>query len=97
MRDMIKMPKFDIGCLNSIDIVKLTCDMIDRFHCHNKNVDVYYEMFNYQELRQKLICSELDAIVTLYFDVKNQAIYIRRLLVPFPTTFSQSLGKDGEI
>jgi DNA-binding transcriptional LysR family regulator len=97
MRDMIKMPKFDIGCLNSIDIVKLTCDMIDRFHCHNKNVDVYYEMFNYQELRQKLLCSELDAIVTLYFDVKNQANIHSKVIGSLSNYFffPKAWGKDG--
>lgn len=72
MRDMIKAPKFNIGCLNSADIVELTCDAVDRFHGNNKNVDVYYEMFNYHELRENLICGDLDAIFTLYFDVKDQ-------------------------
>jgi DNA-binding transcriptional LysR family regulator len=72
MRDMMSAPKFDIGCLNFADIVERTRAAAEQFHGENLQVDVCYEMFNYSELRQKLICGELDAIVTLDFDVRGE-------------------------
>lgn len=76
MRDMISAPKMNVGCLNATDIVERTRAAAERFCAENPQVDVYCEMFNYVELRQKLICGELDAIVTLDFDVRGEK-YIR--------------------
>jgi DNA-binding transcriptional LysR family regulator len=72
MRDMISAPKFNVGCLNSADVVARTRAAAERFSAENPQVDVYCEMFNYVELRQKLICGELDAIVTMEFDVRGE-------------------------
>ena len=98
IRDIMKVPKFDVGCLNSTDIISLTEGAINRFKRTYSNVDIDYEMYNYNDLRDKLICGDLDAVITMHFDVENQENIKSRIIgsVPFYFVFPQAWGGQTE-
>lgn len=97
MRDIIKSPKFNVGCFNAFDIVRLTDEIVSQFHRQNPQVDVYYEKFNYHELRERLICKELDVIFTPYYDVKDQRALRSKIVgsMPHYFFFPKSWSPDG--
>jgi DNA-binding transcriptional LysR family regulator len=87
IRDIMKVPKLNVGCLNSTDIITLTEGLIERFRSADSNVNIDYEMYNYNDLRAKLICGDLDIIVTMHFDVINQGNISSRIIGSMPYYF----------
>ncbi len=87
IRDITNISNFNVGCLNSGDIISLTAGIVERFRSLYQNVDIDFEMFAYHELREKLICGDLDAIITMHFDVIDQPGIQSRVIGSVPYFF----------
>ncbi|NLM46001.1 MAG: LysR family transcriptional regulator [Firmicutes bacterium] len=75
-----KKDSLNIGCFHEPAIMELMRRTTSLFQEQYPETSVYCELYNFQELREKLICSELDVIFTFSFEVcDNPEISYKRL------------------
>lgn len=92
-----------IGCLNRKNISDIANERVVEFSSLHPELTVKNERFNFYELRDKLLCDELDLAITLSPDVENRPELDYRKLYPFPLYFvvpgrwARSFGEDEVI
>ncbi len=76
-----------IGMLNRLDIVNCAKKQISLFKDRYPEVLTCYERFNFHELRDKVLCEELDLIFSLSCDIEPYAEFESILICDFPAYF----------
>ena len=76
-----------IGCINRKSASDITNERVREFSALHPELTVKFEKFNFYELRDKLLCDELDLAITLSPDVENRQEFDYRELCPYPLYF----------
>jgi len=90
-----------IGCLNRTVTADVTREQVSAFQLLHPEVAVEYEMFNFHELRDKLLCDEIDLALTLSTDIENRAEFDYHPVCDYPAflivpgSLAESAGGDG--
>lgn len=80
-------PSLRIGCLNRQVIYDVAQEQCHAYTLLHPNVELTYERFNYHALRSKLLCDELDFILTLRTDVESRAEFDFYPICDYPAFF----------
>ena len=81
------VPSLRIGCLNRQVIYGLAQEQCHAYSLLHPNVQLTYERFNYHALRSKLLCDELDFILTLGTDIESRPEFNSMPLCDYPAFF----------
>lgn len=81
------VPVLHIGCLNRQVIYAMAEEQCHAYSLLRPDVLLKYERFNYHALRSKLLCDELDFILTLETDVEGRAEFDYISLCDYPAFF----------
>lgn len=80
-------PSLRIGCLNRQVIYDLAQEQCHAFSLLRPDVELSYERFNYHALRSKLLCDELDFILTSRTDIESRSEFEFIPLCDYPAFF----------
>ncbi len=76
-----------VGCLHDSKLVDIIDRTIHVFGMAYPEFKVRHEMFNYHELRDKLLCDELDVALTLSYEVESCPEFAFKTLRRFKSNF----------
>lgn len=69
-----------IGCLNSTEVVSAVREAIKAFEFDHPQIRLHVELFNFEDLREELVCGHLDSVVTYslgfgeYWNIETKTI-----------------------
>lgn len=78
------------GCLHRRDISELSVGALHLFGEQNPGISTLSEMYNFHELREKLLCDELDIALSVSYDIGAYAEFDYVRLCPFTSYFAVS-------
>lgn len=79
-----------IGYLHRREICDTAEQALHAYSAQYPDIKINSEMYNFHELRDKLLCDELDLVVTVSYDIAAYPEFDFRTLKPFSTFFSVS-------
>lgn len=84
-----------IGCLNRLAVMEMIGEKQERFAAKYPKRKLVLERFNYHELRDRLLCQELDLILTISSDIEPYTEFEMLPLGRFPLYFLIRKGMEG--
>jgi len=86
-----------IGCLNRLDILKSFEQLTEEFKLHGDGAAISSERYNFHELRDRLLCGELDLAITLSTDLEPYGEFESVELGEFPLYFVTPTSFGGDL
>lgn len=88
-----------IGCLNRLAVMETVQEVMKRFPQKKPERKVSIERFNFHELRDRLLCDQLDLAITISSDIEPYDEFGMLPLAPFPVYFLVQKGtqKIGDL
>lgn len=86
-----------IGCMNRLDIVKILETLMEEFVPQAEDIAFSTERYNFHELRDRLLCGELDLALTLSTDLEPYGEFEFLELGEFPLCFFTPTSFKGDL
>ncbi len=85
---------FRVGCLNRLAVMETIKDRMNRFPSKNPGRKVSVERYNFHELRDRLLCEQLDLAITISSDIEPYSEFDMLPLGRFPVYFLVQKGTE---